>query len=215
MKQPRRQWEGPADDVDRTVHNDGTWGERVQTTVLELKDTHSQRRCPSCKCVIDRSWHNGTEATDVDGRDRNGNGRTNSRCNLYLGLAATHLVLISSIASSNNYTTTLSLVETTVLMLSSLSFIQTFILGMQCFFRPFDEYVHTIFKALCQYNGSLFCRLRVGFTFEKFAVSILLVNTCISLGMILYPHYDAIFHWRKWQLPGLRHGMPVFSTPRT
>ena len=187
-KQPRPQH----DDVDRTIHNVGAWGERVQTTELELKDTNGQSRRPSRKRMVDRLRLNMTEVADINESDRNGNGRIHPRCDLYLGLAATYLVLMSSIASSNKYSTTSSLVETAVLTLSSLSFIQTFILGMRFICRPFREYFTSNYLPSCRYNESLLHKLRFGLTFEQFAASVVLLNTCISSGLILYPRYGAI-----------------------
>ncbi|KAL3779181.1 hypothetical protein ACHAW5_009378 [Stephanodiscus triporus] len=191
-KQQRPRQEGRDDDVDRTAHNVGAWGEQLQTTIVELKDTDCQNRRPPCKRVIDKSRHNRTEATGVDERDRNGYGRKHPRCDLYLGLAVNYLVLMSSIAFSNNYSTTSSSVETAVLTLSSLSFIQTFILGIRCVYRSFRGYFTSKTLPSYRYNDSLFRKIQVGFTLEQFVASCILVNTCISSGMILYPRYDAI-----------------------
>lgn len=166
------------DHVKQVAHQDvNEWGERVQTIELELKDTtHSQCR--------KRSLRRRSEDVGIDVyRNQNGIGRTHSRCDLYLTLAAAYLVLICSIASTTNkdYSTARSSSRTAVLILSSLSLVLTSTLGIRC-----------VYKSACGIITTKHASPKPPrrFTLEHMTTPIISMFTYIASGMILYPRYD-------------------------
>ena len=172
------------DHVKQVAHQDvNEWGERVQTIELELKDTtHGQCRKRSLR-------RNRSEDVGIDVyRNQDGIGRTHSRCDLYLTLAAAYLVLICSIASTTNkdYSTARLSSRTAVLILSSLSFVLTFTLGIRC-----------IYKSA---RGNITTRKPPRrFTLEHMTTPIISMFTYVASGMILYPRYnDVILAEEVW-----------------
>ena len=172
------------DHVKQVAHQDvNEWGERVQTIELELKDTtHGQCRKRSLR-------RNRSEDAGIDVyRNQDGIGRTHSRCDLYLTLAAAYLVLICSIAPTTNkdYSRARSSSRTAVLILSSLSFVLTFTLGIRC-----------IYKSA---RGNITTRKPPRrFTLEHMTTPIISMFTYIASGMILYPRYnDVILAEEVW-----------------
>lgn len=122
-----------------------------------------------------------TGSISFDRHGNRNNGRIRRRCEFYLGLTIASVVSISGIASSSPH----SSVKTAAITFSSLSFVVTSVLGV----GYFSERIRGILarNPLSKARGG---KLQTNVTFEKLALSLVLLLECIISGLVLYPQFN-------------------------